>query len=93
MDPIWAPTSIEIKTLVQPNIFTVWLYNKAFERENYSQALLNKKALEKQIEHKIEQIKILEKAASMKAMLINQSKKPKIQIRINNDGSICKFLS
>ena len=84
MNNIWAPTSIEIKTLAQPTLFTVWLYNKTLEREQLSQEMIYKKALEKQL--------ILEKAASMKAILINQSNKPKIQIRINNDGSICKFL-
>ena len=100
MDPIWAPTSIEILNIVeiqkitQPNVFTLWLYNKAVARENYVKAkakeLLEKKELEKQkvIEHKLR----VEKLASMKAILINQSIKPKTEIRMNNDGSICKFL-
>ena len=90
MDSIWAPTSFEIKTLVQPTIFTVWLYNKTVEKENYDKALLEKKILEKQkqIEHKLR----LEKLASMKAILINQTIKPNTEIRMNNDGSVCKFL-
>ena len=94
MDPIWAPTSIEIKKLAQPTIFTVWLYNKAVERENYVKAkekeLLDKKLLEtqKQIEYNLR----LEKLASMKVIHVNQSIKQKTEIRMNNDGSICKFL-
>jgi hypothetical protein len=93
-DPIWAPTSFEIQKLAQPNVYTIWLYNKAVERENYvkakAKALLEKKELEKQkeIEHKLR----VEKLASMKAVLINQTIKPKTEIRMNNDGSICKFL-
>ena len=99
-DRIWAPTSVEITKLAQPNGFTIWLYNKAVERENYvkaqakEQELLHKKAFEKQ--KKIEQKLLLEKKlASMNAVLINQSttpNKPKTEIRMNNDGSICKFL-
>ena len=104
MDPIWAATSIEILKIVeiqnitQPNGFILWLYNKAVARENYVKAkeqakekeLLEKKALEKQkqIEHNLR----VEKLASMKAILINHSNKPKTEIRMNNDGSICKFL-
>ena len=43
MDPIWAPTSIEILKIVeiqktQPNSFTLWIYNKAVARENYVKA-------------------------------------------------------
>ena len=81
MDPIWSPSTLEIKTLTQPNIYTLWLYKKAYEREHKtpeSQDLLNKKTLQKQIDNKL----ILEK--------IDLNKK--IDIRINNDGSICKFL-
>jgi hypothetical protein len=100
MDPIWAPTSIEIKTLAQPTIFTVWLYNKALEREHkakeliYKQELEKQKLLEKQLIEKqlMEKKLMLEKAAPMKAIFIKQSHKPKIETRINNDGSICKFL-
>ena len=88
MNSMWSPTSIEIKRLSQPNLFTVWLYNKTLEREQKEQLFLEKKELE----NKLQQQKIIEKLDSMKSILINQSNKPKIQIRINNDGSICKFL-
>lgn len=88
MNSMWSPTSIEIKRLSQPNLFTVWLYNKTLEREHKEQLFLEKKELE----NKLQQQKIIEKLDSMKSILINQSNKPKIQIRINNDGSICKFL-
>ena len=84
MDPIWSPTTIEIQALSKPNVFTLWLYNKTLEKENIIKNKLDKAELE----HK----KIVEKAASLKAILINQTNKPKAEIRINNDGSICKFL-
>ena len=90
MDSIWAPTSIEIQNLSKPNIFTIWLYNQALEKEQKTQVLIYKQALEKQ--KLIEKQIMLEKAASVKAILINQSQKPKSETRINNDGSICKFL-
>ena len=45
---------------------------------------IEQKKLEKQL--------ILEKEALSKTILINQSLKPKTEIRLNNDGSICKFL-
>ena len=85
---MWSPTSIEIKRLSQPNLFTVWLYNKTLEREQKEQLFLEKKELE----NKLQQQKIIEKLDSMKSILINQSNKPKTEIRLNNDGSICKFL-
>ena len=91
MTSMWSPTSIEIKRLSQPNLFTVWLYNKTLEREQREQKeqfFLEKKELE----NKLQQQKIIEKLASMKAILINQSIKSKTEIRLNNDGSICKFL-
>jgi hypothetical protein len=90
MDPIWAPTSIEIQKLSKPNIFTIWLYNQALEKEKKTQELIYKQSLEKQ--KLMEKQIMLEKAASAKAILINQSHKPKSETRINNDGSICKFL-
>jgi hypothetical protein len=95
MDTIWAPTSFEIKALAQPTIFTVWLYNQTLGREQkiqefiYKQELEKQKLMEKQI---IEKKLMIEKVAYMKAILINQSHKPKTETRINNDGSICKFL-
>ena len=88
MNSMWSPTSIEIKRLSQPNLFTVWLYNKTLEREQKEQLFLEKKELE----NKLQQQKIIEKLDSMKSILINQSNKPKTEIRLNNDGSICKFL-
>ena len=84
MDPIWSPTTIEIQALSKPNVFTLWLYNKTLEKEN----IIKDKLIKAELEHK----KILDKAASLKAILINQTNKPKAEIRINNDGSICKFL-
>jgi hypothetical protein len=90
MDPIWTPSSTEIRKLTQKEtLFTAWLYNKAIQRETLHdyrllQTQIEKKKLEKQL--------ILEKEALMKAMLINQSIKPKVETRINNDGSVCKFL-
>lgn len=115
-DPIWAPTSIEIKTLAQPDLFTVWLYNQALKREHkakelteltelkYNQELEKQKLMEKQLmvsqlmakQKLIESQLMLKKIAPMKPILINQSyklkTKPKTETRINNDGSICKFL-
>ena len=89
MDPIWSPTTIEIQTLCKPNVFTLWLYNKTLEKENIvKNKLMKDKLVKAELEHK----KILEKVASSKAILINQTNKPKTEIRINNDGSICKFL-
>lgn len=90
MNPTWTPSSLEIRTLApKPTLFSVWLYNKAIERETLRdykllQAKIEQKKLEKQL--------ILEKEALVKAVLINQSLKPKTEIRLNNDGSICKFL-
>jgi hypothetical protein len=94
MDPVWSPSTIEIKTLVQPNVYTLWLYKKAFEREQIVQKesahyyLLNEKELQIQSENKLR----LKNEALQKELLINQLHKKKIEIRINNDGSICKFL-
>ena len=89
MDPIWSPTTIEIQALSKPNVFTLWLYNKTLEKENIeTNKLVKDKLIKAELEHK----KILDKAASLKAILINQTNKPKAEIRINNDGSICKFL-
>jgi hypothetical protein len=90
MNSIWTPSSIEIQELSKPTIFTVWLYNKALEREQKTQSLLDKKALENK--KQIEKNSIVEKVASMNAILINQTTKSKTEIRMNNDGSICKFL-
>lgn len=92
MDPdrIWAATSNEIKTLAKPTIFTVWLYIQALEREHRAKELIYKQELEKQ--KLMEKQLMTQKAAPMKPILINFSKKKIIETRTNNDGSICKFL-
>ena len=80
MDSIWSPTSIEIQKLSTPTIFTTWLYNTTLAKE------LERDKLEKE---KLE----ISKTIKQQFILLNQIYKPSHEIRVNNDGSICKFLS
>ena len=105
MFTIWSPSSLEIEILAQPNIFTFWLHKttvakEAFENEKIEKDKLVKAALEQKLmeqklmAQKLMEQKLIEQKASIK--MINHparlSKSP-TEIRVNSDGSICKFLS
>ena len=88
MDSIWAPTSIEIQKLSTPTIFTTWLYNTTLAKE------LERDKLEKVKIEQLEKEKLeISKTIKQQFILLNQIYKPSHEIRVNNDGSICKFLS
>ena len=89
-DTIWSPSSLEIEILAQPNIFTFWLHKTTVAKETLVKAALEQKLMEQKLIEK----KLIAKKAPIK--IINQparlSKSP-TEIRVNSDGSICKFLS